>query len=1810
MRLHARKYLLLFVIIACSFTFGEELFPMYFGSEPTTDEEKTLQMQDWRYITKFKIFGAEGIKFTGNNINIPEPTGWFGTSDGNFDMLNSGNNHSVGGPIVIGGSMILGNGSDKFLTGPIRIEKQNAGNIEMPNQGWKDGENSFIGPVCVSGNVNSYVDKFISADNQFYSGKKGYGNCPDTVPLVKHGLGVPSFVVPSDDKISADIKADGSRERETFVDIPPGEADEPYDIYLHNIEATNTGRLVFRMQAGGRLTRVFVQKITFSAQPKIYVSYMNEGAVYDNEGGRKWGVDGNTWKTLSGDQYKGNLLIYSTEDIVVNSASNADTLQGTYISEKSIIIKNQITLIGQLLAKNIEIGANFGNNFRFVPFNSSKIDPGTLAEGQYKENEIWTKINVKLDTISENAVSFNYCFYTPGGEKGGYNFASDDDLLDDLLDEEDRKMPRCKVGSGTDKGDSGFVYIKAGELTPVNDEDNAWVRITRDNENEGTEYFYFCIRNLSGAIVKGAYDTEEGFNGLGACIPLPILDDDNNAPLPYGANELNVPEHTKGEVAGFIEAYDNERDPFDFTIVGGTGKDLFELSDPAPVANAEGHLRVEVKLKSNVEVDFEKTSRYTLKVEFNDHQQKNSTKVEEFTVIVIDINEAPTMEDVQTSKKENETGFVEYLDFDDLDIESKFKHDKFKLKEESEIFEIRDDALWLKDGVTLDYEIQTEYKLDIIVYDSTDVSLADTAIITVKVKNEDDGPKINKKDSIPDTLHIIIDPIPGIPLISLRNGDKLGVEENNEAKAVAGQVVATCTAVGCDKTLTYEILVNAEDLFEIDPKTGIIKVKEENVLDYEQKNKYEILVRVCDNNPGIPQSDSAYVMINVIDVNETPSLEDGALAVDEESPVGTLVGLLDTLTSDLDTSAAFTKHYYKAIGGDTAIFKVDSATGKIFTRMVLNYEKDLHSYSLNVKVFDFENPALTDEAVMKIGLLNIIDPPYLTEDKFEILENPHKDAVVGTLDAASEEGTDKFKYELTEPSKIVVVDEDGTIKVSDSTYFDFETNPFVKVPITITDLTNGATSDTVITIKVIDVNEPVTLPPQTIPVKEDEKVGTIIKKLVADDLDTAKKFTQHEFKLVGKSDKFEVASNGEIKLVGELDYETDSVYVIKVSVTDGEFTDTADVKIQVLNVAEPSVVIITRAENKDSIWLLPDTIYTNLTDLDLEWTVDGDVKYGSEKLKDGKNVIIKSFKGEKMDLPGADTLIVYVSQESPIVEISTKSPDAEKDNIYTIVEEREPGDESVYVNRKKNDVFVKVKDPSFNSTDTFTVKISLDTLNISSKVLDVMAKIAKSKIKLDESSSTEKTRVRVNDDKIQVSYTQKIEGQNVTISYFTDLKGKVLKGESGKKELTVSYRTNVNGRDVDVSFVVDASTGKRIKQEDGSSYKVSYEYTDSNNNEVTISYGINEKGAHVKNSEGNVEYNVSYTYVNKYHNSATETLNIVYDDVPPKVEIISPVEGEKVHSNFVNVIWSVDGEVQDSLVVQALDNGTRPIVRYYRDKAGNLDSAVVFVYVKGGKDLDISVETPVTIVKREDIEEFYAENTPKKGETFAVSIFNDKDQKENEVLIGGDFKNKKGSGDEPYAGRKGHLGPTLVLDTKLPMVTNVGGLATLDDLIGSDGKVNIDGVDAKNGRKVSVSQYVDEYCDVDFSRDMGADYSKANLYNTEMTANIWIYTNLGQFVDKYKFKLDLNDPDYVNDAGLLSAYFELKPDENGYIRGENGRNYATGAYVFRTEVTMDSKLRCTLPPVDSKKGTGYKGFKRRVKDDLLKSFGYKRPSDK
>ena len=120
-----------------------------------------------------------------------------------------------------------------------------------------------------------------------------------------------------------------------------------------------------------------------------------------------------------------------------------------------------------------------------------------------------------------------------------------------------------------------------------------------------------------------------------------------------------------------------------------------------------------------------------------------------------------------------------------------------------------------------------------------------------------------------------------------------------------------------------------------------------------------------------------------------------------------------------------------------------------------------------------------------------------------------------------------------------------------------------------------------------------------------------------------------------------------------------------------------------------------------------------------------------------------------------------------------------------------------------------------------------------------------------------------------------------------------------------------------------------------------------------------------------------------------------------------------------------------------------------------------------------------------------------------------------------------------------------------------------------------------------------------------------NLFWTTIRVKVWVYSNTGVFVDYYTFDYDLDDPDYVNDAGLLKFFFELKPDENGDVRTNDGRLYGTGAYLFKTEVKMTSKLRCDLPTSPEEEENVKASKKRnaviRSSDELLKSFGYRRP---
>ena len=855
----------------------------------------------------------------------------------------------------------------------------------------------------------------------------------------------------------------------------------------------------------------------------------------------------------------------------------------------------------------------------------------------------------------------------------------------------------------------------------------------------------------------------------------------------------------------------------------------------------------------------------------------------------------------------------------------------------------------------------------------------------------------------------------------------------------------------------------------------------------------------------------------------------------------------------------------------------------------------------------------------------------LVSAMFPVYENSKKDVPVGYVE--TDLATPVFS--IDDATGTFAIDAaTGLISVAVDSTIDYEVKDLYEVFVTIK---SGTTVKKVLVqIVVVDVNDPPSIKDTVMSVRENEPVGTEVGVLAYYDQDGPNSgFRQNTFSLVGgDSSLFAIdATSGKITTRKVFDYEAlpadKKYYTIKVQIIDNDgYKSLADVRINILDVVEKSTIVVTHAESGNGNYeetnpKLP--IKVNDKTVTLSWTGDGIPQPDTtlENLHEGYNVVRLTYYDKTKDGPAVLDVPIFVCTKTPEVEVSTKVAEISAFNIYTVVEQPAEGDTSFYVNKKNNDISIKVTEPVLDSTYTDSTcnyktreinvaSVPFDTLKLSESTLKAVQKISSEKIMLNDMPSGKVKRTPYNDSLVLVSYKERIGSDSVTISYVTDLKG-----DLKDKRIKVSYETKIDGKTVTISYEADALTGEVLESESGALYAVAYDYTDKNNVTVTVSYAVDSKGHVVKDEDSNVGYQVNYTYVNEFGNMASRSIAIVVDLVAPKVEILSPHTDDVLYSNYVDVKWTVDQNngkgpvVMDTLKVQGLSKGGNTIVRYYRDKAGNSDADTVYVIMKDAKDVDISVETPVTLVSREKMEEYYAAHEPEKGEKFAVSIYNPKFGKEVETLRGGDFKTKTiENGDEPYPGLKGHLGPTLAVDTKLPVVSAVSGLATLDDLVGKDGLVSYDGVESTNGEKHTVEEYVSNHCTAEFQSSLGSDISRASLFHTTMKVKIWVYTTLGNFVDYFTFEQVLDNPDYTNDAGVMTLYFEQKPDKDGYVRTADGRLYGTGAYLYKTEVTMKSELQCDLPPVSAAEEANKMGAVRKVSEDLLKPFGYKRPDYK
>ncbi|MCQ2054595.1 MAG: cadherin repeat domain-containing protein [Fibrobacter sp.] len=1882
------RFLSLLVLGLALQAFAAPSWPMYFSNVTMTDSA-TMQ-ETWNTLTKYKVFGEDFIRFEGQKVFIRDTVGWFGTAKGDFETKNPW--HVVGGPIVIGGNIRFtsGDGSDSLLKGPIRV----LGSVTMENHGNPD---AFDGDACVQNKVNDYFLTELRSGKAYvgnYSGTKvveNYGDCPSSVPEVDGNLEAPRLVDGefSRHTIHPALNINGSVET---IDVPPrslsDEKDSVYDYYIESISLENGGTLVIRMPKSGRLTRIFLQNgfTKINSHSSIRILYMDSDKASDyNTTTGKWknGVDPIIWKDekgnikdpngyIGGSDYKGNLLFYSNGNISIDAMNPNDVVHGTLISSGTIWIKQHMTYAGQILAKKIVIDSEFDGEFIYMPFDPPAIDIyGKITDLEFEENDSLVEVPVTLDKVPETDVSITYCFKS--AEKVFSNWADGKDLNLNDVDAAWKKMPLCEDTEWCIEYDESHsctksvtipksvrtVTIPRKNTSAQSDDQKVWINVYKDGITEGKEKIILQVTNIVGAVIQN--------NQTSGGIALTLKDYRNRVPsfLDEGA-DFEVYENKLGDTAGVVKAIDEDGDALNFGIVGGSDKDYFELQK---IDNASTRL----VLKADSAVDFEALAKKNFKLEvvIAVTDGKIETPVTKtFYVNVLDVNEKPIINDAvinstsplkENAKNGTLVGRISLTDTDSTMNGGSLLHPELSIYNvaiaiDGDTAALQIDSVhhvktgknyalvYVKNSDLIDYELDSILTLKILVRDTsvytvdeaTNVKtypLEDSAMITIKVKDEDDIPVIDTTTT--DTTTIDSIHIPNISKLDLDKKKQGSVPENNALYEIAGKIFATCS--DSTKPLYYEITKDTSSLFAMDPKTGVVTVGMANALNYELVNEYAISVKVSDGEPDANgrdktrgykvQSVTRDVVIRVIDLNENPIISEGqTFYFGELLPANSFVDSVKA--SDIDTSYKFTQHKFVLIGGDTTMFKIDLNSGAVYTLTEFDFDSRVTSgdttFTIDVRVIDKE-PApdgvseLSDTATVTIILRDANEQPKIVSDTIYVVENTPGGTIVDTIKALDPDGdNDKLTFTMVGESQYFNLTSEGVVIVKDGANIDYEHQVEPSFSVRVTDMVDGVHTKSVV-VYIIDVNEPPVLDDQEFVVEENKEIGFEVGKVVARDPDTDPKYNQLTYTLLTKTDKFEILTDGTIKVIGDLDYEDVKKYVFDVEVSDGEFQDTGKVTIRIKNIIEQSFVDIVEGDNSEKTWDHPDTIYTNIDTLNIVWTqcvktMDRcDTLSGTDSLTEGKNIIIKRFKDPTTDIAGADTVVVYYSTSAPIVTVSKDEDPAFKTNIYTVVENTGADSSTFFVNYKKNDVYVHVSDAASNKDTSFNVSLMLDTISIPSLEYKIMADIVESTLPLNVNAPNA-VRTPMNNDLLAFSYTDTFEGHEVKVTYYTDKMGNVVKGESGSEEMTISY-VEVIGKDtVTFSFQADAVTGHLIKTENNGSFKVSYEYEDANHNRVTVGYNVNENGKLAKNSGGDVGYEVSYTYVNAYGNSAKKSLKIVYDTKPPLVWIKSPVDDQVLSSNMAEVEWyvsatgdSADFVLQDTLAIQGLEKGANTIVRFFVDKAGNRASDTVYVIMKDAKDVDIQVEQPVTIVTAKKVEEYYSENKPKKGQTFAVSIKNPRTEVEKETVIGGLFKTREGSGAEPYPGKKGHLGPTVGIEVKLPVYNSVGGLATLDDLIGKDGLVSLDGIDAANSEKKTVEEYVKQYCTAEFASSYGTDFSKANLYNTTMKVTIWIFTSLGSFVDKYSFTQEMNDADFVDDAGMLQMYFEQKPDKNGYVHTQNGRLYSTGAYIYKTEVEMKSSLKCTLPPVNDEANTQKMGALRKTTEEMRKAFGYKRP---
>lgn len=725
----------------------------------------------------------------------------------------------------------------------------------------------------------------------------------------------------------------------------------------------------------------------------------------------------------------------------------------------------------------------------------------------------------------------------------GYGGTAIINVTIEVIDLKDNQAPVFTEGSettrsvneNTDKGEN------IGSPVSATDEDNDTITYSIDGEDADD----FSIDKETGQLrtnIPLDYENQSTYtvvisvsDGINAkqfiSVKILVVDIDetpiNHAPVfTEGAttSRLITENQAQGTDVGMpVSATDEDNDTLSYTISGKDAK-LFTID------NVTG------QLKTGREFNYEDKNSYSVVVTVSDGELTAATEVE---IRVTDINDPPS-----------------YSVIDSLRLEYTVN----TIKAETEI----GPAIAAKDEDkdTLTYSLSgvdaTRFKIDsktgqLITKEDLDFEKKSVYTVVVTASDGKGGKaSIIVFIGIPDT-----------------NENPIFVEGNTTTRTIvektaSGVNIGTpVTATDVNNDLLYYTLGGPDaSSFSIDNTTGQLKT---NVwLDYDTKSTYSITISVSDNNGGMA---TIAVTIYITDANDPPIFDEGnstSRTVPENTSTGVDIG--DVVSASDRDSSTLT---YILGGTDADSFDIESSTGQLKTKNSLDFETK-SSYTVIITVSD--DSGGIDTIDVNIRVTDINDTPFFNEGSSttrSIAENTVVGINIGNAVSATDQDGDNLTYSLSgaDANAFDIESSSGQLKTKIS--LDFENKSLYSVIVNVNDGNQGFNT-IVVSIYILDVNE---IPSNYAPVftegistnrsvEENTLAGVNIGNPVsATDRDS----TLLNYGLSGPdASAFSIDTDtGQLKTNTALNYEIKSVYTVRVTVSDGNRSDSITVTINI-----------------------------------------------------------------------------------------------------------------------------------------------------------------------------------------------------------------------------------------------------------------------------------------------------------------------------------------------------------------------------------------------------------------------------------------------------------------------------------------------------------------------------------------------------------------------------------------------------------------------------------------------------------------------